>query len=109
MKTALYNFFTQKYKIKKFDPQAQRIVLGKENVQAFVDYINIAKERYKKEIVEQLNEKRERKETPKWEVPVIISYNSRYSKEEQPTSIMKPFYTKKPSEPERKFIELINK
>jgi len=109
MKTALYNFFTQKYKIKKFDPQAQRIVLGKENVQAFVDSINIAKERYKKEIVEQLNEKRERKETPKWEVPVIISYNSRYSKEEQPTSIMKPFYTKKPSEPERKFIELLNK
>jgi len=109
MKTALYNFFTQKYKIKKFDPQAQRIVLGKENVQAFVDAINIAKERYKKEVVEQLNEKRERKETPKWEVPVIISYNSRYSKEEQPTSIMKPFYTKKPSEPERKFIELVNK
>ncbi|PIN77840.1 hypothetical protein COV15_01235 [Candidatus Woesearchaeota archaeon CG10_big_fil_rev_8_21_14_0_10_34_12] len=109
MKTALYNFFTQKYKIKKFDLQAQRIVLGKENVQAFVDSINIAKERYKKEIVEQLNEKRERKETPKWEVPIIISYNSRYSKEEQPTSIMKPFYTKKPSEPERKFIELLNK
>ncbi|OIO62618.1 hypothetical protein AUJ69_02670 [Candidatus Woesearchaeota archaeon CG1_02_47_18] len=109
MKTALYNFFTQKYKIKKFDPQAQRIVLGKENVQAFVDSINLAKERYKKEVVEQLNEKRERKETPKWEIPVIISYNSRYSKEEHPISIMKPFYTKKPSEPERKFIELLNK
>lgn len=109
MKTAIYNFFTEKYKLRKFDPQAQRIVLGKENVQAFVDTINIAKERYKKEVVEQLNEKREKKEIPKWEVPVIISYNSRYSKEEQPTSIMKPFYTKKPSEPERKFIELLIK
>ena len=109
MKTAIYNFFTEKYKIRKFDPQAQRIVLGKENVQTFVDAINIAKERYKKEIVEQLNEKREKKEISKWEVPVIVSYNSRYSKEEQPTSIMKPFYTKKPSEPERKFIELLNK
>jgi len=109
MKTALYNFFTEKYKLRKFDPQAQRIVLGKENVQAFVDAINIAKERYKKEVVEQLNEKREKKEIPKWEIPVIISYNSRYSKEEQPTSIMKPFYTKKPSEPERRFIELLNK
>ena len=109
MKTALYNFFTEKYKLRKFDPQSQRIVLGKENVQAFVDAINIAKERYKKEVVEQLNEKREKKEIPKWEVPVIISYNSRYSKEEQPTSIMKPFYTKKPSEPERKFIDLLNK
>src|SRR3990167_1982000 len=109
MKTAIYNFFTEKYKLRKFDPQAQRIVLGKENVQAFVDVINIAKEHYKKEIVEQLNEKREKKEISKWEVPVIVSYNSRYSKEEQPTSIMKPFYTKKPSEPERKFIELLNK
>ncbi|MBI2101968.1 DEAD/DEAH box helicase family protein [Candidatus Woesearchaeota archaeon] len=109
MKTAIYNFFTQKYKLRKFDPQAQRIVLGKENVQAFVDIINIAKERYKKEVVEKINEKREKKEIPKWEVPVIISYNSRYSKEEHPTSIMKPFYTKKPSEPERKFIELLNK
>ena len=109
MKTALYNFFTEKYKLRKFDPQAQRIVLGKENVQAFVDAINIAKERYKKEVVEQRNEKREKKEIPKWEIPVIISYNSRYSKEEQPTSIMKPFYTKKPSEPERRFIELLNK
>lgn len=109
MKTAIYNFFIEKYKLRKFDPQAQRIVLGKENVQAFVDTINIAKERYKKEVIEKLNEKREKKEIPKWEVPVIISYNSRYSKEEQPTSIMKPFYTKKPSEPERKFIEMLNK
>lgn len=109
MKTAIYNFFIEKYKLRKFDPQAQRIVLGKENVQAFVDTINIAKERYKKEVVEQLNEKREKKEIQKWEVPVIISYNSRYSKEEQPSSIMKPFYTKKPSEPERRFIEMLNK
>jgi type III restriction enzyme len=108
MKTAIYQFFNRKYRIKKFAPQSQRIVLGKENVQAFVDAVNLAKEKYKKEIVEQLREKREKKEVPKWEVPVIISYNSRYKKEEQPKSVMKPFYTKKPSKPESRFMELLN-
>jgi type III restriction enzyme len=108
MKTAIYQFFTQKFKIKKFDPQAQRIVLGKENVQAFVDAINLSKERYKKEVVEQINEQREKKEIPKWEVPVIISYNSRYKRESHPKSIMKPFYTKKPSQPEQLFMEMLD-
>ncbi|MEO9309093.1 MAG: DEAD/DEAH box helicase family protein [Nitrososphaera sp.] len=107
MKTAIYKFFEDKFKIEKFSPQAQRIALGKENVQAIVDAINLAKEQYKEKVVEQLSEKKELQEVPKWEVPVIISYNSRYSKEEKARSIMKPFYTKKPSEPERLFIDLL--
>jgi len=109
MKTAIYRFFNEKFKIKKYDPQVQRIVLGKENVQPFVDAINLAKERYKKEVVEKLSEKREIIKVPKWEVPVIISYNSRYKREEKKKSIMKPFYTKKPSQPEKQFIELLEK
>jgi len=109
MKTALYRFFNEKFKMKKYDPQVQKIVLGKENVQAFVDAINLAKERYKKEVVEKLSERREIIHVPKWEVPVIISYNSRYKREEKKKSIMKPFYTKKPSQPEKQFIELLEK
>jgi type III restriction enzyme len=97
----------EKYGTGKFDPQAQRIVLGKENAQAFVDTINLAKEKYKQQVVEQISETREKIETPKWEVPIIISYNSKYTKEEKRKSIMKPFYTKKPSEPEKLFIELL--
>ena len=108
MKTAIYQFFNQKYRIKKFDPQAQRIVLGKENVQAFVDIINLAKDRYKKEIVEQLKEKRDLEETPKWGVPLIDSYKSNAKKEIKSKSIMHPFYTKKPSEPERLFMNLLD-
>jgi len=108
MKTALYNFFKQKYKLQKYDPRVQRIVLGKENVQAFVDTINLAKEQYKTDIVEQINEKRERKEVPKWEVPIIVSYNSKYKRESHPSSIMKPFYTRKPSQPEQLFMELLD-
>ena len=108
MKTALYQFFNQQFKFAKYDPEVQRIVLGKENVQLFVNTINLAKEKYKKEVVEKLAEKRELQETPKWEVPILTSYNSRYKKEEQPLSVMKPFYTAKPSEPERQFIEFLN-
>src|SRR3989344_455100 len=108
LKTAIYQFFNQGFKFEKYDPKVQRIVLGKENVQLFVDIINLAKEKYKKEVVEKLAEKRELTETPEWEVPMVISYNSRYQKQEQPLSVMKPFYTAKQSEPERLFIELLN-
>lgn len=107
MKTALYRFLTEKYGTQKLDPQAQRIVLGKENVQAFADTINLAKEKYKQQVVEQISETRDKIETAKWEVPVIVSYNSKYTKEEKQKSIMKPFYTKKPSEPEKLFTELL--
>lgn len=108
MKTAIYQFFNKKFRMKKYDPQAQRITLGKENVHAFVDTINLAKEKYKTEVVEQLSEVREKKEIPKWEVPVIVSYNSRYKRESHPKSIVKPFYTRKPSEPEQLFMELLD-
>ena len=108
MKTALYQFFNQKYKFAKYDSAVQRIVLGEENIQAFIDMINLAKERYKKEIVEKLSEKRELTEVAKWEVPQFISFNSRYQSQQQPLSIMKPFYTAKQSEPERQFIDFLN-
>lgn len=108
LKTALYGFFNQKLGFDKFDPKVQRIVLGSENIQLFIDMINLAKEKYKKEVVEKLKEKRELIDNPEWEVPVIISYNSRYQQQEQPISVIKPFYTAKQSEPERLFIELLN-
>jgi len=108
MKTALYQFFNHKFKFAKYDPKVQGIILGKENVQLFVDAINLAKEKYKKDVVEKLSEKRELKETPKWEVPMFITYNSRYKAEIQPLSVIKPFYEAKASEPERLFIEMLN-
>lgn len=43
MKTAIYLFIKQKYKIDKYDPKAQMIVLSKENYQAFINVINLAK------------------------------------------------------------------
>ena len=108
MKTALYQFFNEEFKFDKYDPQVQKIVLGKENEQLFRNVLNLAKEKYKKQIVEKLNEKRELEEIPNWEVPTFVSYNSRYKKQEQPLSILKPLYTATQSEPERAFVELLN-
>ena len=109
MKTALYQFLYQEFRIQKLSLQAQKVVLGAENVQAFVDAINLAKERYNVEVAEKAKEKRELIETKKWEIPVLISYNSKYSKYDKIKSIMKPFYTRKPSDPEQQFIDLLER
>jgi len=105
LKNALYQFLYQEFKLQKLSSQAQRVVLGKENVQEFVNAINLAKERYNKEVVEKAKQKRELIKTEKWEIPAIISYNSRYSKENKTKSIMKPFYASELSAPEKQFIE----
>ena len=108
LKTAIYQFFNQEFNFDKYDPEVQKIVLGKENAQLFVNTINLAKEKYKKEVIEKLSEKRELQEISNWEVPIFTSYTSRYKKEEQSLSVIKPFYTAKQSEPEKQFIEFLN-
>jgi len=59
-------------------------------------------------IAERLSEKREIQKVPKWEVPILSSYNSKYKPAEYQKSIMKLVYLSKPSEPERKFMELLD-
>ncbi len=109
MKTAIYQFFKKEFEIEKFDPKVQKIILGKENVQPFVDIINLAKERYFIEVVKELSEKREKVEVPIWEVPVVINYNTLYKKSEHPKSIMKPLYSRQPSKPEQDFMKQLDK
>lgn len=107
MKNALYKFLEVNFGIKKYSAAAQKVVLGRENIQPLVDVINLAKERYKVEVVEKLNEVRERLDVPEWEVPIVINYNSHYKKEAYQKSAMKPFYTSKPSEPEKLFSDML--
>ncbi len=107
MKTAIYLYIKQKYKIDKYDPKAQMIVLGKENYQTFINVINLAKERFRTDVIEKLSETREAQQVEKWEVPPLISYNSKYKKKEKDKSIIKPFYAAHLSEPEEDFIELM--
>lgn len=109
MKTALYKFFKMEFKFENYDPKVQKIVLEKKNVQAFVDMINLAKEEYKTKVIKKLSEKREIIGKPDWEVPQIITHNSKYERKEHPKSIMKPFFVRKPSGPEKKFMESLDK
>lgn len=108
LKTAIYTFFEEKLGIERFDPQVQKIVLGKENVQLFVDVINQAKTRYASEIVAMIGERRERQDIADWEVPLLISYNSLYTQRTSSKSIMTPLYVSDPSEPERDFMRLLD-
>lgn len=55
--------------------------------------------------MEQLSEKRELQFIDDWEVPILISYNSKYRQASYGKSIMKPLYVKSPTEPEIQFME----
>lgn len=108
MKTAIYKFFKEKYKLDKFDPRVQRIVVAKENRQFFSNAIAEAKDKYKAEVVDKLSETREKEITEKWEVPLIDSYKNNAKKEVHLKSIMKPFFITKKSEPEEIFMTLLD-
>ena len=108
LKTAIYQYFNKKFKLEKYDVRVQKLVIAKENRQCFVDAINQSKDKYKLEVVQKLAEKRERVETDKWEVPLIDSYKGNAKIESHPKTIMKPFYTKKPSQPEQLFMKLLD-
>ena len=109
MKTALYQFFTDNFGMEKYDPEIQKIILEKENVQTIVDTINVSKDTYKSTVVEKISEEREEIIEDSWEVPMMVSYNSNSEIKKSSKSIMEPLYVKKLSEPERLFIEALDK
>ena len=96
------------YKFRKYEPSVQRIILGKENVQYFIDLINLSKEQYKNSIVQQIKQRNEVNSVQHWEVPVMIGYNSRYTQVAYDKAIMKPLFVKNASEPELIFMELLS-
>ena len=108
LKTAIYTFFYSAFRFEKYSEKTQRIVLGKENVQYLIDIINLAKEEYKKKVVQNINEKREYQIETNWEVPYIIMYSKNYETLETKKSIIKPFYIKGASKPELNFIKKLD-
>lgn len=109
IKTAIYNFFKQTFDLNKYSADVQRIVLAEENKELFINAIAEAKDRYKTEIIDTLSNIREKEINEKWEVPLIDSYKSYAVKIDYKKSIMKPFYETNISEPERIFIEKLEK
>lgn len=105
IRTALYKFFE---KIMKSEDEtfAQKIILGEENNQLFTDFINAAKEEYKRKVVEELSEQKETEHIV-WNVPKLIAYNSKYKEVPYKRSIMKPYFASAESVPEKDFIKLL--
>jgi len=85
---------------------AQKIILGEENNQSFTDFINEAKEEYKRRIVEGLPEQRETEHIV-WNVPKLITYNSKYKESYHKKSIMKPYFASTEIIPEKDFIKIL--
>lgn len=110
MKNAIYSYFVKNFGFSKLDPRAQKIVLGKENIDIFKEVLYESKEKYVEEVVEKLRSKKEVDVENNWEVPKVISYNSKYVKQDRKKSIMEPYFLyKNASQPERDFIEDLDK
>ena len=105
IRTALYKFFEKVIKTED-ETFAQKIILGEENNQLFTDCINEAKEEYKLKIVEGLPEQRETEHLV-WNVPKLITYNSKYKELPHEKAIMKPYFASTESVPEKDFIKLL--
>jgi len=105
IRTALYKFFEKMIKTED-ETFAQKIILGEENNQWFTDCINESKEEYKRKIVEELPEQRETEHSV-WNVPKLISYNSKYKELPHKKAIMKPYFASTESMPEKDFIKLL--
>lgn len=105
IKESIYRFFEQKFEIRYEEKQEEiiQIVLDEKNSQHFLNVIDIAKERYKKEVAKR---EPELEFIENWNVPASLNFNSNYIKEDRKKSIMQPFYDGR-SNLERAFIEFL--
>ncbi|MDP3947750.1 MAG: DEAD/DEAH box helicase family protein [bacterium] len=107
IRTTLYRFFDKEIGMNDYT-EIQKIILGTENNQFFIDTINKSKEIYDEEVVKKLKEERE-SEDYVWEVPESVMYNSLAKEIDYKKSIMKPHFTKAESKPEKDFIGFLEK
>ncbi|VVB58664.1 Type III restriction enzyme, res subunit [Candidatus Anstonella stagnisolia] len=103
--TLLYAFFRDVLKIGD-ETKAEIIALSEGNNQIITDYINEAKDEYKRRIVDELDEQKEIIAST-WNVPVSQSYNSKYELKSYKKAILQPPYAKTQSKPEQEFIALL--
>ncbi len=88
----LISFFTQEFNFENDDIEFYKVVLSPKNVEKIQEALALAREEYKRTVVEQ--EKEREMESLIWNVPKMISYNSKYQARNYKKSIMKPYYTR---------------
>jgi len=92
IKSALNKFFTQEFNFENDDIEFYKVVLSPDNVEKIREALALAREEYKRTVVAQ---EREREiEALIWNVPKLLSYNSKYKAKDYKKSIMKPYYTR---------------
>jgi type III restriction enzyme len=106
LKEAIYYFFTHALKMKYEEEQENiiQIVLSEENIQHFINVIDLAKSKYQEHVSKREKELDYDKE---WNVPESISFNSKYMVEHHKKSIMQPFFHSGLSGPETAFIKYL--
>lgn len=109
IKTAIYTFLKEKFGINKYSEEAQKVVLGKNNINIFEGALQLSKERYELEIIELLKKQSRFLENDSWEIPNVITYNEKYFLFISKRSVMQPFYIYNESKkPEKNFIKLLD-
>ncbi len=108
IKSALYKFIEDEYGFDKYGVEAQQIVLGAENYQFFWNAIDEAKKQFTAKIIGGISQKREEDVTLDWEIPKVMPFNDNCVELKKSHCIMEPFFTKKLSNPEQKFIERLS-
>lgn len=92
IKSALNKFSVKELGFENDDSEFYKIVLSDRNIDKFRSALALAREEYKKIIVEV--EKEREIESIIWNVPRSISYNSNYQKKDYKRSIMLPYYAR---------------
>ena len=109
VKDAIYEFFGGPLEMgdNNYSPEVVKITLSEDNRKYFVDVFGKTKDAYREETDER---KEPLKSTPKWEIKPTATYGKNYEEREAAKSVMQPFFAAPTeSEPEKKFIELLEK
>ncbi len=92
IKSALNRFAYKIMGFEKDDPEFHKVVLNKNNIGKIEKALAMAREEYKRTVTTK-DEEREI-ENLVWNVPKVISYNSKYKAKSCKKSIVEPYYSK---------------
>lgn len=92
VKTALNRFFTRVMGFENDDPVFYKVILNPDNIGKVSEVLAMAREEYKRIVV--IKDEEREIENLVWNVPKIISYNSKYKARDCKKSIMIPYYSK---------------
>ncbi|MBU4015466.1 DEAD/DEAH box helicase family protein [Patescibacteria group bacterium] len=92
IKSSLNRFFTRVMGFENDDPAFYKVILNPENINKVSEALAMSREEYKRTIV--AKDKEREMENLAWNVPKVISYNSKYKAKDLKKSVMTPYYSR---------------